>query len=546
MKQGISLGRRSAAMGIAVALLLAACGGSDDRGGSTNGNGGDDGIETPSASRDAEVGYVDRSADLEGEPVEGGTLVVAPYVFASALDPARTSDSGVAYGELALFYDALARFDYESGEYEPWLAKSIEADDAYETWTVELREGITFSDGTPLDSAAVKLHLERTQQLRPGYVTDGITVETPDDLTIVYHLPEAWAGFPYVLATNPGRIVSPAAVEEHGDDIVANPVGTGPFVLKSWDAGEELVAERNPDYWNGTPHLDAVKYVSIKGQQAVVDAMKGRDVHLTFLREPLVVDAMRDEGYRGFLNVFSSGQILLINNGVHSDDTPGADVRVRQAIARAIDIELFGQDASEGKGLWTKGVLGLNPHLDTTVEGVGYDPDEARRLLEEAKADGYDGKIELTCHTSPESDRRAIATQSQLNAVGFDVSLDMVPSPADTIRKYQQEGTFELACYGPSFQGEVPYVGLMNMFGPGNTLGYEDPEMEELLAAFRLADSREAMSEAADRLQERINETQPIVPLTSNQEFIVWRDEVHGIDVTSFSQLDFSEAWLTE
>lgn len=541
-------GRRLMAASLAVGLLLTACGGSEDRTGTDRGENGSesspDGVDSISA--DGVVGYVDREADNEGEPVDGGTLVIAPYVFAASLDPARSSDSGVAFGELALFFDALARYDYETGDYEPWLAESIESDDDHGTWTVKLREGITFTDGTPLDSEAVKLHMDRTQELRPGYVTDGITVETPDDLTIVYRLAEPWAGFPYVLATNPGRIVSPAAVEEYGDDIVSNPVGTGPFILKAWNGGEELIAERNPDYWNGTPHLDAVHFVSIKGQQAAVDAMKGDDIDLTVLREPIVVDEMRDAGYRGFLNVFSSGQVLLINNGVHSDDTPGADVRVRKAIAHAIDLDLFAQDASDGRGLWSKAVLGANPHLDTTVDGLDYDPDEARRLLDEAKADGYDGKIELTCHSSPESDRRAIATQSQLNAVGFDVKLDVVASPADTIRKYQQEGTFELACYGPSFQGDVPYVGLMNMFGERNTLGYDDPEMEELLTAFRLADSREELSAAADAFQERINETQPIVPLTSNQEFIVWSDEVRGIHVTSFGQIDFSEVWLAE
>lgn len=543
MRKHESTGRRMLAALVVGAMLLVSCGGdSEGRGAPDEGKTSNGGQEVPAG----EVGFVDRDTDSEGEPVEGGTLIVAPYVFAAALDPARLTDSGVGNSELALFFDALVRYDHETGEYAPWLAESFESDDEYLTWTVKLREGVTFSDGTPLDSEAVKLHMERTQEHRPRIYVEGITVETPDPLTVVFNLPEPWAGFPYALSANPGRIVSPAAVEEYGDDIVANPVGTGPFVLKSWEPGEELVAERNPDYWDGTPHLDAVKYVNIKGDQARAESIKAGDADLSYLRDPIVVDEMRDAGFRGFLNVYGGGEVLIINNGVHSDETPGADERVRQAIAMAIDIDLLRDDLGNGKGLWTKQFLGLMPQLDTTVDGVGYDPDAAAALVEEAKADGYDGKIELTCNATPERERTATAVQAQLNAVGFDVSIDRVPSQADTIKKYQQDGTFELACYGFSFQGQMPFAELSNVLRPGNTLGYEDSEIEDILLEFRQAGTREEMSAAADRLQERMNETQPLLPLSSTQEFVPWSDRVHGMDVTSFGQPIYSDVWLAK
>src|SRR5699024_6206179 len=104
----------------------------------------------------------------------------APYVFGESLDPARQTDSGVGNGELSLFYDALLRYDYENDEFHPWLAESFESNDDLTVWTVKLREGIEFSDGTPLDSAAAKLQMERTQEFRPGLYTDGIEVDTPD------------------------------------------------------------------------------------------------------------------------------------------------------------------------------------------------------------------------------------------------------------------------------------------------------------------------------------------------------------------------------
>lgn len=546
MKTAQPLTRRLWLTLVAGALLLTACGGgSSERTSDRTGN-GDDGPAKTVDTDEIFVGYSDRDADQEGEPVEGGTLIVAPYVFAGSLDPARQTDSGVGNGELSLFYDALLRYDYENEEFVPWLAESFESDDDFRVWTVKLREGIEFSDGTPLDSAAVKLQMDRTQEFRPGLSTDGITVETPDDLTVIYTLPESWAGFPYILSVNPGRIVSPTAVEEHGEDIISNPVGTGPFVLKSWEPGEELVAERNLSYWDGEPHLDAVKFVSIKGDQARYDSLKSGDVDLTYLRDPKVVEAGLDEGVRGFVNIYAGSEVLLINNGVHSDDTPGADVRVRQAVAMAIDIDLLGDDVGEGSGLWTKELFGKTPGMDLTVDAVPYDPDAAQALLDEAKADGYDGKIELTCDATPQREREAVAIQAQLNAIGFDVTIDRVPSIADTIKKYQQEGTFELACYGFSFQGPWPHTDLSKLVSAGNTLGYEDPEIEGHLDALREAETVEERSAAADALQERMNETQPLVPLASAREFVAWSDRVHGMDMTSFSQPIWSKAWLAE
>ena len=71
------------------------------------------------------------------------------------------------------------------------------------------------------------------------------------------------------------------------------------------------------------------------------------------------------------------------------------------------------QDLGDGHGLWTNQILGLTPELDTTVEGLPYDPDEAKKLLDEAKAEGYDGKITLTCDATPERERKAISIQAQ-------------------------------------------------------------------------------------------------------------------------------------
>lgn len=525
-------------IGVSAALLLSACGSgakSDDAGDTTGGK---------KAQGESYVGFFDRKADLSGTPKDGGTLVFGTFSSALTLDPAGATDSGVGNAELSAFYDALARYDYEKAEFVPWLAESFEADADHKVWTVKLRKGVTFSDGTPLNAEAVKLHLERTKQLRPNLYTRDITAEVKDDLTVVYTLTSPWPGFGYALATNPGRIVSPAAVDKYGADVKSNPVGTGPFVLQKWTPGEETVAKRNPTYWGDKPHLDGVKFVTIKGDQARVDSLASGDLDVAFIRGADPIKALHDQKLLGFQNIFPSGEVLVINNGAKSDKVPGADVRVRKAIALALDVDLMKQDLGGGRGLWTKQILGHAAEVDATVDAVPYDPEAATKLLDEAKADGYDGKITLTCDTTPERERKMISVQAQLNAVGFDVKIDRVPSIRDTMKKYQQDGTFELACYGFSVNGIAPIAALSEMLGSGNSLGYKDPEIDGILADIRGAKDRKELSAAADALQTKVNETQPFVPQTSAAEVVSWTTKVKGMGITAFDQPMLHEVWL--
>lgn len=541
MKQR-SLRTSALAVLAALALTAGACGGNDNAE-------GDDGGASSDVTQLADIdpadviGFVNDGGE-GGTPVQGGTLEFAPFASPRTLDPAKQTDSGVGNAELAAFYDALMRYDYDKDEFVPWQAESLSPNDDNTVWTLKLRDGIKFSDGTPLDSAAVALQMERTQENRPGLYTDGITMETPDDLTVVYTLPSAWADFAYALAVNPGRIPSPAAVEKFGEDYDTNPVGSGPFVLDSWAPGEELVAKANDDYWSDGPYLDELRFVNLSGDQAKLDSLQGDDLGAGFLRDPETVNEAIDSGLPGFNNIFPVGEALIINNGVNSDDTPGHDVRVRQAIAMALDPEILNRDINNGKGLWDIGIVGGISDLDLQVEPTAFDPEGAQELLEEAKADGYDGSIALTCDSTPDREREGLSIQAQLNAVGFDVELDRVPSITDTIRKSQTEGSFEIACYGYSFQVNIPYVGLSDKLGGDNDLGYDNPNMEGLLTAMREADDDESNVAAQDAMQEGFNETQPFVPLASVRELIAWNPEVHGIDVTSYNMPIFNGAWV--
>lgn len=538
---------RTVAVGIAAALVVTACGGDDagsddtSSGEATSSPGGTTGNDDSALDATGFIGGADA-----GEPVTGGRLTFAVFSGATTLDPARAPDSGLASTEMAAIYDALMRYDPQTATYEPWQAESLEPNNDFTEWTLTLRPGITFSDGTPLDSAAVALQMQRTQQNRKGNYTDIVErVETPDPLTAVYHLAKGWAGFAYALSVNPGRIPSPTAVAAGGDDYGTEPVGAGAFVLDHWAPGEELVVTAREDYWDGRPPLDSIRFTVLPNDQTRLDTMRGGDADAGFLRVPSVVHDAADAGMGGFVNVLNVGEVLVINNGIDGRDTPGDDVRVRQAIALALDPVKLNETVNGGQGLWSKDVFGSSSTLHGDVAAVGTDPTKAASLVEAAKADGFGGTLTLTCDSSPERERQALALQAQLTAVGFEVVIDRVPSVVDTIRKVFSERAFDIACYGYSWQDNAPFVGASLLTsGPHNALGFGDPSVDAAIDALRQAATPAETVAGIDLLQQGFNELQPYVPLAAVRELIAWNTDVHGIDVSAFTVPVFTDAWI--
>ena len=166
----------------------------------------------------------------------------------------------------AAIFDTLTTLD-DKGVAQPKLALSWSSSDDYKTWTFKLRPGVKFHDGTPFNAEAVKANFDRQKdpanKCRCAFYIAGIKdVQAPDELTVVYNLNDPSVNFP-ALMTIPElelrSVQSPTAWKTKGDDYNRNPVGTGPYILKSWSAGDRMVLERNPDYWNkGRPYLDRI------------------------------------------------------------------------------------------------------------------------------------------------------------------------------------------------------------------------------------------------------------------------------------------------
>ena len=223
--------------------------------------------------------------------------------------------------ELAALYDTLLRWDPEERAYEPRTAESLTPDSTLAEWTLKIRPGISFGDGTPYNAEAVKINIERflaPTSRSPHRATLAIIEEITvvNDLTVTFRLRQPWAGFPYVLTREPGMIVSPTAIATLGESLNLNPVGAGagPFRIVSYKPDEAIVMEKNPDYWNGPVYLDGLRFVFIAGFAPRFEALDAGTLHAAFLRDAAVNARAKDAGYPGY-SAIVHGAGWNINHG---------------------------------------------------------------------------------------------------------------------------------------------------------------------------------------------------------------------------------------
>lgn len=341
------------------------------------------------------------------------------------LDPSVTGNAS-DLNVISQIYETLLTLDYKTGELKPKLAESFEATSPT-IWTFHLRDGVTFSDGTPLTAEDVKYSIERIldpnlgsthasqlSSIKEVRAIDRLTVEvetnTPDPVLLRRMQPIGGTGRIYIVSKSHVEGRAPA-------DIASDPMGTGPFKLASWDRGRQLKLVRNETYWGDKPSIDGAIYTTIPENSTRVNALLTGEVEV--IQRLPITDVER-------VNASEQAHVISSPNGlVHvlqldSRHPPFNDIEVRKAFVHAIDT----------KGI-VEGLLGeygrvlavpLSPsaqQFNTELTPYSYDPELSKKLLA--------GKsISLETFTS---DGRYVNDRdfyqiinSQLKQVGFKIS----------------------------------------------------------------------------------------------------------------------------
>ena len=395
---------------IAMCISLAACGGN----GGTESKGTEGNTTAPTKDN--------------AEPVSGGTVNIPITDDPTTLQGWMLRNSNESVLASAI-YETLLKYD-ETGKPQPYLLESFEGDPEALTYTMVVKDGITFQDGTPLDAEAVKWNLDYYKEngvLTGSYFNYVENVEVVDEKTVVVHMSSWDALFDYGLART-CYICSPTAVETLGaDGFNEAPIGTGAFKVTKWTHGEGIYTEKYDGYWGGTPYLDGVNfkiYASTATQQA---ALEVGDLDIMNLSgDAVTADALKAKGYT-LTNaaIPSTGYTLCFNS---LKEGPLTDLRVRQAIAYAVDAEeicnsLLG-DGAYGS-VSTQWAVSSSSEYNKDVTGYGYDVEKAKSLLKEA---GYENGFELTINFQVGDFAKSVCQiiQAELEQIGIKVTLNQV------------------------------------------------------------------------------------------------------------------------
>lgn len=530
---------RVLALLLGLTMVAAACGDDD---------GGDD---TAAPENESVPG------DDEGErcdaTVPGTQIDYGVYAPTAMVDPPFSSGSLVGGTELAAVYDVLMTYDLESGEYEPKLAESLEPNDDFTVWTLTLREGITYSDGTLLTAQLVADNMDRyfgqgVRNTSAGFMTSIVEKEAVDDRTLVITLEAPWSTFPFVFADEPGMIVNINAIGDDPAAFGAHPpdaAGLGPYVVERNVPGEELVMTARQDYWDGPVCIESLRFVFVPGAQATYDAFRSGQLDVAFLRDSQVIGVARDAGENSIFVQQDAGAAIMSNV---REGRPGADPLVREAMTLALDEEVINQRAYGGQLSVGRSVIqeGSRYYSDA-IKAFPKDEERAREALEEAKANGYDGQLELLCPNAPPAPETALAVEGLLEAVGFEVAVRTMPS-AEHIGELVQ-GNYDAACWGVNAGPATAPTAFLRFFHSESTVnrqGYANPEMDEALAAILAAGDEEERSEAMAQMNNIVIDDWALFNYGATEEGIVWRDGVENVRATVATIFLFDKAFIEE
>jgi len=369
----------------------------------------------------------------EDSPQRGNVVRGVCVSAITSLDP-QQSELGIcdlsAYNAL---YNKLIRLD-ETGNVVPEIATEWTVSDDGRTYTFTIRDDVIFHDGNPLDAEAVKFSLDRIRDPESASPVSGNlsvidTINVVDGTTVEVVLSEPSAAFLSVLAAAPGasEIVSPAAVEEFGEDYRFNGVGSGPFQLVSWSPGETAVFERNPNYWEmgaddeALPYLDGVELSSIEDDTVrLLNLRSGTfDVNERIaLTDVAAVEA--DDS----LQVIETNTATAYAIAMNVSQPPFDDIRVRQAVQLALDDDGIINNLGLGRGYTSAFAFPRGTWYFYESQNPEPNLEMAQQLLAEA---GYEDGLDVDfTHISRAVDAQlAQILQAQLSQIG--ISADIQP-----------------------------------------------------------------------------------------------------------------------
>jgi len=470
-------------------------------------------------------------------------LTIGIGIDADSLNPQEQTTT-LVMNMCALLYDTYL-YQTPEGRLEPHLITGYEVSLDGLTWTLHLRQGVKFSDGTPFNAKAVKLNFDRALDPKVK-VPLRFTLSTLnecvviDDSTVQLRLMYPFAPMSQVLSTVVASAVSPAAIEKFGDKIRKHPVGAGPFRLSEWVRGDRIVMVRNDDYWGPKPAIEKIIWKIEPDHLAREFMLRNGQIDICYDPSPPDVATLQADAK---IKVDMAPDTRTVFMALRRDLPALKDKRVRQAFNYAVD----------KKGIAKRVLFDSAQPMDGPVSSMlfgysrmerqyDYNPDMARHLLKEAKFD-FNQTIRLAAPRGRYlfDAHVAEAVQAYLQAIGVKTELRVYcgwPTYMAAVNKVEQPemdvallgsepvimdvGT---ALYGQFHSSVIPPKGLGFAF-------YSSPEFDKAIEAARIEQDPNNRLELFKKAEEIVWDDCPWIWLYTEKSVIAYNSKIHNMFAT--------------
>lgn len=455
----------------------------------------------------------------------------------------HTVTSSPSFSVLEHIYEPLFSMS-EAGVLEPLLAESIEAT-SDTTYQIKLKEGITFTDGTPFNADAVKANLdwvldgENGAAFRFLLVVAGEPAEVSvvDEYTVEITTAIPFAPLPAHLSHGALAMISPALIEQGLDAMATNAIGTGPYVLSAWDRSERVVLERNEDYWGDAPAIPTVVFSVIQEDGARLVEIEAGTIDVAVRVPPAEIPRLE---MNPDVDLVITPGLRTIYVFFNTTKPPFDDVRVRQAINYAVDKEAIVASLFENAALVSTAPFASPIFGYAEQEPYTRDLDRARELLEEAGVEP--GTVVELFHPTGRYIQDALvadAIRAQVAEIGLEVELRTLEwtQYVPTVRAVEEENNVQFAMLGwgtPTMDADYALYALFHSseVPPGfNGAFYRNPDVDALLEEARSTLDPEARQAAYAEAIGIIWEDAPWLFLYSEIQVTAIRNNVDGFVV---------------
>lgn len=508
--------------------------------------------QQPAPSNNA-GGQSSSSSSSPSPSSEPKTLVIASGTTAVSLDPYQVTDSP-SFTIMEHVYDTLFTMS-ATGEIQPGLAESFSADEAGTTYTIKLRPGVKFSDGSPVNAEAVKKSLEFILNPDNGARNRSMIslvseVIAQDELTVVLKTPQPFAPLQFHL-THPGiSIVAPAALDQSPEWRASNAIGSGPYVVKAYEKDVSVTLAKNPNYWGTAPILDEVVYRAVKEDGPRMLEVEAGTADVAVRVPPSDIARLQANPD---LEVRTDSSLRAVYIYFNHAKPPFDKKEVRQAINYAVDKESIVNNLLQGSAIVATAPMAEAVFGYARQTPYAYNPEKAKQLLQQA---GVAPGTKVTLHHPvgryAQDAKIAEAVALQLKEVGLEVELKTLEwaQYLEETNKPSAENQIQMALLGWATSTMDADYALYNMYhssqwadhGGYNRAFYKNEEVDRLLDLARTTVDIPARRQAYAEATKIIWDDAPWLWLHIEAQLTAVRKDVKNLEIHPAERLIWTQA----